>query len=195
MARNALVPPTRPLRWCSPLPSTSCSSRSRFFWLLWQLGKRPHAIGWMTGVYLTLSGVGRFLVEFVRINPKLYFHHTMSNAQVAALASSFVGFALVLVAAVPQRPLDARRKGRAKTAPEPAPHLPEPASVSPYSASAQTAYQDTGSEYRPTSFFTGERWLTSFPCASTRAPRIMDRQSPRLPSPQTAKPHISSPPA
>ena len=39
----------------------------------------------MTGLYLMLAGIGRFLVEFVRINPKLYFG--MSNAQVAALGS------------------------------------------------------------------------------------------------------------
>jgi phosphatidylglycerol:prolipoprotein diacylglycerol transferase len=48
-------------------------------------------VGWLTGLYLLLSGVGRFLVEFVRINPKLYFHNTMSNAQVAAAASAIVG--------------------------------------------------------------------------------------------------------
>jgi phosphatidylglycerol:prolipoprotein diacylglycerol transferase len=35
--------------------------------------------------------VGRFLVEFVRVNPKLYFHQTMSNAQVAAVASAVAG--------------------------------------------------------------------------------------------------------
>ena len=36
-------------------------------------------MGWLTGLYLVLSGSGRFLVEFVRINPKLYWG--MSNAQ------------------------------------------------------------------------------------------------------------------
>jgi phosphatidylglycerol:prolipoprotein diacylglycerol transferase len=44
-----------------------------------------------------LSGLGRFLVEFVRINPKLYFGNTLSNAQVAAAASALVG--LVAIAA------------------------------------------------------------------------------------------------
>jgi phosphatidylglycerol:prolipoprotein diacylglycerol transferase len=47
-----------------------------------------------------LSGIGRFLVEFVRINPKLYFHQTMSNAQVAAVASAIAG---VIVLAVAQK--------------------------------------------------------------------------------------------
>ena len=52
---------------------------------------------WLTGVYLVLSGLGRFLVEFVRINPRLYFG--MSNAQVAALGSAVVGLVIMLVAA------------------------------------------------------------------------------------------------
>lgn len=97
MAKNALVPPNPPTALVQPTPIYELLFSLALFWLLWQLGKRAHPIGWMTGVYLTLSGVGRFLVEFVRVNPKLYFHHTMSNAQVAALLSSFVGFAVVLI--------------------------------------------------------------------------------------------------
>ncbi len=98
MAKNALVPPNPPNALVQPTPIYELLFSIALFWLLWQLGKRAHPIGWMTGVYLTLSGVGRFLVEFVRINPKLYFHHTMSNAQVAALLSALAGFAVVLVA-------------------------------------------------------------------------------------------------
>jgi EamA domain-containing membrane protein RarD len=41
-------------------------------------------------------------VEFVRINPKLYFHNTMSNAQVAAVASAIAGV-IVLAAAQKMR--------------------------------------------------------------------------------------------
>ena len=48
----------------------------------------------MTGIYLVLSGVGRFLVEFVRINPRIYWG--MSNAQVAALGTVVAGVLLVL---------------------------------------------------------------------------------------------------
>jgi len=61
-------------------------------------------VGWLTGLYLLLSGVGRFLVEFVRINPKLYFHHTTSNAQVAAAASAIVGAITIAVAKKMQVP-------------------------------------------------------------------------------------------
>ena len=66
-------------------------------WLLWRLGRKYRPVGWLTGVYLVLSGMGRFLVEFVRINPRLYFG--MSNAQVAALGSVVVGLVVMLVVA------------------------------------------------------------------------------------------------
>jgi phosphatidylglycerol:prolipoprotein diacylglycerol transferase len=65
-------------------------------WLLWRLGSKSRPVGWLTGLYLVLSGLGRFLVEFVRINPKLYWG--MSNAQVAALASVVVGGAVMALA-------------------------------------------------------------------------------------------------
>ncbi len=38
------------------------------------------------------------MVEFVRVNPKLYFHHTMSNAQVAAAASAMLGLIVIAIA-------------------------------------------------------------------------------------------------
>ncbi len=66
--------------------------------MLWQLGKKHKPVGWLTGLYLLLSGIGRFLVEFVRINPRLYFGHTMSNAQVAALGSILLGIAVMVAA-------------------------------------------------------------------------------------------------
>jgi hypothetical protein len=34
----------------------------------------------------------------VRVNPKLYFHHTLSNAQVAAAASAIAGAMLIAAA-------------------------------------------------------------------------------------------------
>ena len=63
-------------------------------WLLWRLGRKVWPVGLMTGLYLALSGVGRFLVEFVRVNPKLYWG--MSNAQVAALGTVIVGAVIML---------------------------------------------------------------------------------------------------
>jgi phosphatidylglycerol:prolipoprotein diacylglycerol transferase len=90
MAKNALVP-TRDL--VQPTPVYELFFSLALGWLLWRLGGKLRPVGWLTGLYLVLSGLGRFLVEFVRINPKLYWG--MSNAQVAALGSMVVG-ALVM---------------------------------------------------------------------------------------------------
>jgi phosphatidylglycerol:prolipoprotein diacylglycerol transferase len=65
-------------------------------WWLWRRAKSRPPVSVITGEYLVLSGVGRFLVEFVRINPRLYWG--MSNAQVAALGSILAGAALAAVA-------------------------------------------------------------------------------------------------
>ncbi|MGB7023294.1 MAG: prolipoprotein diacylglyceryl transferase [Candidatus Acidiferrales bacterium] len=51
----------------------------------------PH--GEVFAQYLILTGVARFLVEFIRINPRSFFG--MTNAQAAALASILIGAALL----------------------------------------------------------------------------------------------------
>jgi phosphatidylglycerol---prolipoprotein diacylglyceryl transferase len=71
--------------------------------ILWQRGRRSP--GEITGEYLVLSGVARFLVEFIRINPRIYFG--MSNAQVASIGSMIVGVAVIVWA---------RRHAAARTA-------------------------------------------------------------------------------
>ena len=98
MAKNALVPPNPPTALVQPTPIYELLFSIAVFWILWKLGRNSRPVGWLTGLYLVLSGIGRFLVEFVRINPKLYFHNTMSNAQVAAAASILVGLAVIGVA-------------------------------------------------------------------------------------------------
>jgi phosphatidylglycerol---prolipoprotein diacylglyceryl transferase len=81
---------------------------------LWMRGK-PRTegalpLGQLTGEYLVLSGVARFLVEFIRINPRIYWG--MSNAQVASLGSIAAGVLLIVWARL--------RSGR-KVAARPAP--------------------------------------------------------------------------
>src|SRR5712672_2636725 len=53
------------------------------FWYLWRRGaraiSRPLAPGVIVGEFLLLSGLARFLVEFIRINPRVILG--MSNAQ------------------------------------------------------------------------------------------------------------------
>jgi phosphatidylglycerol:prolipoprotein diacylglycerol transferase len=45
-------------------------------------------------MYLALSGLARFLVEFIRRNPKVLWD--LSNAQLASLGSVLAGIALIL---------------------------------------------------------------------------------------------------
>jgi phosphatidylglycerol:prolipoprotein diacylglycerol transferase len=65
-------------------------------WLWWRGGKQ-RGTGAIVGEYLVLSGVARFLVEFVRRNPKVLWG--LSNAQLASAGSVVVGIVLVILAA------------------------------------------------------------------------------------------------
>ncbi len=93
---RALVQPTPPDALVQPTPIYELLFALLVFWIVWKVGERFKPIGWLTGLYLVLSGTGRFLVEFVRVNPKLYFGNTLSNAQVAALGSMVAGLLLLL---------------------------------------------------------------------------------------------------
>jgi phosphatidylglycerol---prolipoprotein diacylglyceryl transferase len=75
-----------------------------FIWMiiasfLWQLGSRAlrerRADGEIFVYYLILTGIARFLVEMIRINPRSFFG--MSNAQTASIASLLLGVILLLV--------------------------------------------------------------------------------------------------
>jgi phosphatidylglycerol:prolipoprotein diacylglycerol transferase len=90
MAKDALVPTPDLVQ---PTPVYELLFSLAVFWVLWRLGRKALPVGWMTGLYLVLSGVGRFLVEFVRVNPRLYWG--MSNAQVAAIGSVVAGVFLM----------------------------------------------------------------------------------------------------
>ena len=105
MRPDALVPPSPPTALVLPTPLWECVIALFFAWLLWELGKRARPLGWLTGLYLVLSGIARFCIEFFRINPKLYFGQHFSNAQVAALASTLFGLAL-MVAVRRNTPID-----------------------------------------------------------------------------------------
>ncbi len=63
-------------------------------WWLWRRGAKPHPTGWILGQYLILTGLARFLVEFVRRNPKVLWG--LSNAQLASVGSIIVGTLLLL---------------------------------------------------------------------------------------------------
>ena len=66
-------------------------------WFLWRMGTKalrgPKAKGEIFCNYLMLTGIARFLVEMIRINPRSFFG--MSNAQAASLASILLGAVLL----------------------------------------------------------------------------------------------------
>jgi phosphatidylglycerol:prolipoprotein diacylglycerol transferase len=95
MSRFALVPPNPPDALVQPTPIYEFLFAAALFWWLWRRGTKPTPLGFLTGEYLLISGFGRFLVEFVRINPPIYWG--MSNAQVAAIGSMIVGAIIMLL--------------------------------------------------------------------------------------------------
>lgn len=95
MAKDALVPPNPPNALVQPTPIYEFIYALLIGWWLWKRGAKPLPLGFLTGEYLVLTGIGRFLVEFERINPRLYLG--LSNAQVAAIGSMVVGGLMMLL--------------------------------------------------------------------------------------------------
>ncbi|MDE3062570.1 MAG: prolipoprotein diacylglyceryl transferase [Acidobacteriota bacterium] len=63
-------------------------------WWLWRRAGKPFPTGLILGQYLILSGLARFLVEFIRRNPKILWG--LSNAQLASAGSVIAGIVLVV---------------------------------------------------------------------------------------------------
>jgi phosphatidylglycerol:prolipoprotein diacylglycerol transferase len=61
---------------------------------LWIRGGKPRPAGTILGDYLILTGIARFLVEFIRRNPKVLWG--LSNAQLASAGSVLAGVAILL---------------------------------------------------------------------------------------------------
>jgi phosphatidylglycerol---prolipoprotein diacylglyceryl transferase len=93
MRPDALVPTADLVQ---PTPVYELLFSLALAWWLWRRAKSSPPVSVITGEYLVLSGIGRFLVEFVRINPRLYWG--MSNAQMAAIGSVLVGAIVIAVA-------------------------------------------------------------------------------------------------
>jgi phosphatidylglycerol:prolipoprotein diacylglycerol transferase len=91
---NGIVPTTDRVH---PTPIYEFLASLVIFCVLWRLGARwmrnAPDIGKLFGVYLLLSGIARFLVEFIRLNPRSFFG--MTNAQTASLVGMIVGAALL----------------------------------------------------------------------------------------------------
>jgi phosphatidylglycerol:prolipoprotein diacylglycerol transferase len=103
---DGLVPTTERVH---PTPIYEFVAACAIAWLLWRIGARAArpamsgrsdragaranpGDGGVFSAYLVLTGVARFLVEFIRINPPVILG--MSNAQAASVASALAGLML-----------------------------------------------------------------------------------------------------
>jgi phosphatidylglycerol---prolipoprotein diacylglyceryl transferase len=77
-----------------PTPLYELAAGLLIGWWLWMRGGSPRPTGRILGEYLVLTGTARFLVEFIRRNPKIVFD--LSNAQIASAGCVILGFALIL---------------------------------------------------------------------------------------------------
>jgi phosphatidylglycerol---prolipoprotein diacylglyceryl transferase len=99
---NGLVPTTERVH---PTPIYELLAACAITWILWRMGARqirargPHGQaggalqpGGVFAAYLILTGAARFVVEFIRINPRSFFG--LTNAQAAAAVSVAAGVVL-----------------------------------------------------------------------------------------------------
>jgi phosphatidylglycerol---prolipoprotein diacylglyceryl transferase len=95
---NGLVPTEQRVH---PTPIYELIVACAIAWILWRIGGKQiaaagagHAgrIGAVFAAYLVLTGAARFLVEFIRINPRSFFG--LTNAQAASVVSMIGGVAL-----------------------------------------------------------------------------------------------------
>lgn len=104
---NGIVPTTETCpQWgappdcrVQPTPIYEFLAAALIAWLLWKLGawalKKRAPNGIVFAAYLVLTGAARFVVEFIRINPRSFLG--LTNAQVASAVSMLAGAALVLL--------------------------------------------------------------------------------------------------
>ena len=96
------IDPTPPGVRVHPTPIYELIAGLVIGWWLWKRGAKRLGTGAVVGEYLLLTGVARFLVEFIRRNPKILLG--LSNAQLASLGSVAAGGILMWVAARRGRP-------------------------------------------------------------------------------------------
>ena len=72
-----------------PTPLYEAAAYMAIFALLWRLRREPAPDGAILALYLVLSGAARFLVEFVRVNPRIAFG--LTEAQLVSLTLVVVG--------------------------------------------------------------------------------------------------------
>jgi phosphatidylglycerol:prolipoprotein diacylglycerol transferase len=97
---NGLVPTTDRVH---PTPIYEFLASILIGYILWRIGARAigglRPAGEVFAYYLILTGVARFLVELIRVNPRSFFG--LTNAQTASIASVLAGS--ILLSALRQR--------------------------------------------------------------------------------------------
>jgi len=96
------IDPTPPGVKVHPTPIYELIAGLLIAWWLWARGGKRRPTGEIVGEYLLLTGLARFLVEFIRRNPKVLLG--LSNAQLASVGSVAVGLILMWVAAKRTKP-------------------------------------------------------------------------------------------
>jgi phosphatidylglycerol---prolipoprotein diacylglyceryl transferase len=108
---NGLVPTTQRVH---PTPIYEFLAALVITYFLWRIGRRAvtetRSAGEVFGYFLIFTGISRFLVEFIRINPRSFLG--MTNAQVASILS-IAGGILLLAIILPRGP--AKRKAPGKS--------------------------------------------------------------------------------
>jgi phosphatidylglycerol:prolipoprotein diacylglycerol transferase len=96
------IDPTPPGVRVHPTPIYELIAGLVIGWWLWLRGGKRLGTGAVVGEYLFLTGIARFLVEFIRRNPKILLD--LSNAQLASLGSVLAGLVLMWIAAKRRKP-------------------------------------------------------------------------------------------
>jgi phosphatidylglycerol---prolipoprotein diacylglyceryl transferase len=98
---NGVVPTTERVH---PTPIYEFLIWMAIAWLLWRWGAKTlsgtSVSGKIFSGYLILTGIARFLIEFIRINPRSFLG--MTNAQTASVVSIALGILLLLRAKEPK---------------------------------------------------------------------------------------------
>ena len=93
---NGIVPTTERVH---PTPIYEFLAALVIFWILWKLGERAIKMhtpnGTIFAAYLVLTGLSRFLVEIIRINPRSFYG--LTNAQAASVVSVVAGILLYVL--------------------------------------------------------------------------------------------------
>ncbi|HSD64777.1 MAG TPA: prolipoprotein diacylglyceryl transferase [Ignavibacteriaceae bacterium] len=83
---NGIVPDNTPLH---PTPIYEFLAALIIFYILWQLRKKDWSDGKLFMAYLVFAGIERFLVEIIRLNPRLLFG--LSEAQLISIVMIILG--------------------------------------------------------------------------------------------------------